>query len=81
MKKNLLIINANYYQDISSGLLKSALKTLPKQHKIKRMQEDLYKDFYQWSFLNPFVILYNIKNHPILLLLHKKRSNTGKPIR
>ena len=35
MKKNLLIINANYYQDISSGLLKSALKNLPKQHKIK----------------------------------------------
>ena len=35
MKKNLLIINANYYQDISSGLLKSALKNLPKQHRIK----------------------------------------------
>ena len=35
MKKNLLIVNANYYQDISSGLLKSALRTLPKQHKIK----------------------------------------------
>ena len=35
MKKNLLIVNANYYQDISSGLLKSALKALPKQHKIK----------------------------------------------
>ena len=35
MKKNLLIVNANYYLDISSGLLKSALKTLPKQHKIK----------------------------------------------
>ena len=35
MKKNLLIVNANYYQDISSGLLKSALKNLPKQQKIK----------------------------------------------
>ena len=35
MKKNLLIINANYYQDISSGLLKSALKSIPKKNKIK----------------------------------------------
>ena len=35
MNKNLLIVNANYYQDISSGLLKSTLKTLPKNFKIK----------------------------------------------
>ena len=35
MNKKLLIINANYYKDISSGLLKSALKTLPKKNKIK----------------------------------------------
>ena len=35
MKKNLLIINANYYQDISSGLLKSALKSIPNQFNIK----------------------------------------------
>ena len=35
MNKNLLIINANYYQDISSGLLKNALKTIPKKFKIR----------------------------------------------
>ena len=35
MSKKLLIINANYYQDISSGLLKNALKLMPKQFKIK----------------------------------------------
>ena len=35
MNKKLLIINANYYKDISSGLVKSALKTLPKKNKIK----------------------------------------------
>tara|TARA_B100001057_G_scaffold366731_1_gene370080 strand:+ start:268 stop:657 length:390 start_codon:yes stop_codon:yes gene_type:complete len=35
MNKNILIVNANYYQDISSGLLKSALKTIPKKNKIK----------------------------------------------
>ena len=35
MNKKLLIVNANYYQNISSGLLKSALKTIPKKFKIK----------------------------------------------
>ena len=35
MIKNLLIVNANYYQDISSGLLKSALKLISKKFKIK----------------------------------------------
>ena len=35
MNKNLLIVSANYYQDISSGLLKSALKIIPKGYKIK----------------------------------------------
>jgi len=45
------------------------------------ISEDLYKDFYQSFFLNLFVILYNIKNHSIWLLQHKKRSNIGKRIR
>ena len=35
MNKNILIVNANYYQNISSGLLKSVLKTIPKKFKIK----------------------------------------------
>ena len=35
MNKNFLIVNANYYKAISSGLLKSALKTIPKKNKIK----------------------------------------------
>ena len=35
MNKKLLIVNANYYHDISSGLLKNALKTISKKHKIK----------------------------------------------
>ena len=35
MNKKILIVNANYYQDISSGLLKSALKILSKKNKIK----------------------------------------------
>ena len=35
MNKNFLIVNANYYKDISSGLLKSAINSLPKNAKIK----------------------------------------------
>ena len=35
MNKKILIVNANYYQVISSGLLKSALKIIPKKNEIK----------------------------------------------
>ena len=35
MNKNILIVNANYYQNISSSLLKSALNLIPKKCKIK----------------------------------------------
>ena len=35
MNKNFLIINANYYKDISSGLLQSAKSLIPKNCKIK----------------------------------------------
>ncbi len=34
MKKNFLIINANYYKDISKGLLQSAKNLLPKNSNI-----------------------------------------------
>ncbi len=35
MNKSFLIVNANYYKDISSGLLKSAIDLLPKNLKLK----------------------------------------------
>jgi 6,7-dimethyl-8-ribityllumazine synthase len=35
MNKNFLIVNANYYKDISNGLLKSATNLLPKKSKVK----------------------------------------------
>jgi 6,7-dimethyl-8-ribityllumazine synthase len=35
MKKTYLIVNANYYKDISKGLLKSALDILPKSCSVK----------------------------------------------
>ena len=35
MKKKILIVVADYYKDISSGLIKSAKKTIPKNYIIK----------------------------------------------
>ena len=35
MKKTFLIVIANYYEDISLGLLNSALKIIPKSNKIR----------------------------------------------
>ena len=35
MKKKILIVNANYYKDISNGLLSSAKKSFPKITRIK----------------------------------------------
>ena len=35
MKKKILIVNANYYKEISLGLLSSAKKTLPRNFQIK----------------------------------------------
>ncbi len=35
MKKKFLIVNANYYKDISFGLLKSCKDSIPKNSKIK----------------------------------------------
>ena len=35
MNKKILIINANYYKNVSSGLLKSTLKQMPKKCKFK----------------------------------------------
>ena len=35
MKKKILIVLANYYKDISDGLLKSALKNIPSSSQVK----------------------------------------------
>ena len=50
MKKKYLIVIATYYKDISKGLLKSAMDTLPKTSLIKIINvfqwtlESLYKE-------------------------------------
>ena len=35
MNKKILIVLANYYKDISDGLLKSALKNIPRPNRVK----------------------------------------------
>ncbi len=35
MNKKILIVLADYYKDISDGLLKSALKDIPRSHQVK----------------------------------------------
>ena len=35
MKKKILIVSADYYKDIASGLLKNAFKVIPKMNNIK----------------------------------------------
>ena len=54
MNKNFLIVNANYYKEISSGLLKSAINLLPKNSKVKIINVP-------GVFENPVTISKNIK--------------------
>ncbi len=62
MKKNCLIVIANYYKDISSGLLKSATKSLPKNFKIKIIHVP-------GVFEIPITIAKNIKRYDAFLAL------------
>ena len=43
MKKKYLIVVANYYKNISEGLLKSAKETLPKASLIKIIKQEILK--------------------------------------
>ena len=62
MNKKILIVNANYYQDISSGLLKSALKLIPKKYKLKII-------YVPGVFEIPVTISKNLKNFDAFIAL------------
>ena len=62
MNKNFLIVNANYYKDISSGLLKSATNLLPKNSKVKIINVP-------GVFEIPVTISKNIKKYDAFLAL------------
>ena len=62
MKKKYLIVIADYYKDISKGLLKSAIELIPKSNKIKIIKVP-------GVFEIPVTISKNIKKHDGFLAL------------
>ena len=62
MKKKYLIVLADYYKDIATGLLKSALKVIPKQSSIKVIKVP-------GAFEIPVTISKNIKKYDAFLAL------------
>ena len=62
MKKKFLIVIANYYNDISSGLLKSSLKLIPKSCNIKVINVP-------GVFEIPVTISKNLKKYDALIAL------------
>ena len=62
MNKNLLIVIANYYKDISLGLLENAKKKIPKEYKIKIMNVP-------GVFEIPVIISKNIKKYNAFIAL------------
>ena len=62
MNKNLLIVIANYYRDISLGLLENAKKKIPKEYKIKIINVP-------GVFEIPVIISKNIKKYNAFIAL------------
>ena len=62
MKKKILLVSANYYQDISKGLINSALKNIPKTNKISLIKVP-------GAFEIPITISKNLKKYDAFLAL------------
>ena len=62
MKKRILIVSANYYQDISKGLVNSAIKNIPKTNRISVIKVP-------GAFEIPITISKNIRKYDAFLAL------------
>ena len=62
MKKKILLVSANYYQDISKGLVNSAIKNIPKTNKISLIKVP-------GAFEIPITISKNLKKYDAFLAL------------
>ena len=62
MKKKILIVSANYYKDITKGLISSAIKLIPKTNKVKIIEVP-------GTFEIPIVISRNINKYDAFLAL------------
>ena len=62
MKKKILLVSANYYQNISKGLVNSALKNIPKTNKISLIKVP-------GAFEIPITISKNLKKYDAFLAL------------
>ena len=62
MKKKILIVSANYYQDISKGLVNSAIKNIPKTNRISVIKVP-------GAFEIPITISKNIRKYDAFLAL------------
>ena len=62
MKKKILLVSANYYQDISKGLVNSAIKNIPKTNNISLIKVP-------GAFEIPVTISKNLKKYDAFLAL------------
>ena len=62
MKKKILLVSANYYQDISKGLVNSAMKNIPKTNNISLIKVP-------GAFEIPITISKNLKKYDAFLAL------------
>ena len=62
MKKKILLVSADYYQDISKGLVNSAIKNIPKTNKISLIKVP-------GAFEIPITISKNLKKYDAFLAL------------